>query len=120
MWGRQGRSGVGRDGPSRGWASVVLKERQEVIVTIARQVRRVQVREELVRVCEFWKELQRKYRSPDEVSAEGLGEEPRAPPSLFACLPPASPGPSSHRETNSAGVPRCMLVPRCMVSPVLV
>lgn len=64
---------MGRDGPSgRGWASVVLKERQEVIVTIARQVRGIQVREELIGICEFWKELEEKYRSPDEVSAEGL------------------------------------------------
>lgn len=54
-------------------ASVVLKERQEVIVTIARQVRGIQVREELIGICEFWKELEEKYRSPDEVSAEGLG-----------------------------------------------
>lgn len=51
-----------RDGPNRGWASVVLKEGQKVIVTIARQVRGVQVREELVRICEFWKEIQRRLR----------------------------------------------------------
>lgn len=57
--------------PSEGRASVVLKERQEVIVTIARQVGGVQVREELVRVCEFWKELEKKYRRPDKVVAEG-------------------------------------------------
>lgn len=56
-----------------GRASVVLKERQEVIVTIARQVRGIQVREELIGICEFWKELEKKYRSPDEVSAEGQG-----------------------------------------------
>lgn len=62
MWGRQGRSRVGRDGPGGGWASVVLKERQEVIVTIARQVGGVQVREELVGICEFWKEIQRRLR----------------------------------------------------------
>lgn len=41
--------------PTEG-ASVVLKERQKVIITIARQVGGVQVREELVRICEFWKE----------------------------------------------------------------
>lgn len=46
--------------PTEGWASVVLKERQEVIITIARQVRGIQVREELIRVCEFWKELEKK------------------------------------------------------------
>lgn len=46
-----------------GRASVVLKERQEVIVTIARQVGGVQVREELVGICEFWQELEEKCRS---------------------------------------------------------
>lgn len=56
-----------------GRPSVVLKEGQEVIVTIARQVGRIQVREELVGICEFWKELEKKYRSPDEGPAEGLG-----------------------------------------------
>lgn len=44
---------VGRAGPSGGWPSVVLKERQEVIVAIAWKVGGVQVGEELVRVCEF-------------------------------------------------------------------
>lgn len=53
---------MGRDGPGGGRASVVLKERQEVIVTIARQVGGVQVREELVGVCEFWQEIQRRLR----------------------------------------------------------
>lgn len=48
--------------PVEGWASVVLKERQEVIVTIARQVRGIQVREELIGICEFWKEIQRRLR----------------------------------------------------------
>lgn len=51
-----------RDGPDGGWASVVLKEGQKVIITIARQVGGVQVREELVRICEFWKEIQRRLR----------------------------------------------------------
>lgn len=60
--GTTGGSGVGRDGPGGGRASVVLKERQEVIVTIARQVGGVQVREELVGVCEFWQEIQRRLR----------------------------------------------------------
>lgn len=45
-----------------GWPSVVLKQRQEVIVTIARQVGGVQVRQELVRICEFGKEIQRRLR----------------------------------------------------------
>lgn len=40
---RRGRGGVGRGGPDGQRASVVLKERQEVIVTIARQVGGVQV-----------------------------------------------------------------------------
>lgn len=53
---------MGRDGPERGWASVVLKERQEIIVTIARQVGGVQVREELIGICEFRKEIQRRLR----------------------------------------------------------
>lgn len=48
----------GEGAPRRGGPSVVLKERQEVVVTIAWQVRGVQVGEELVRVCEFWKEIQ--------------------------------------------------------------
>lgn len=44
VWDRQGRRQSGRGGPDGGgWASVVLKERQEVIITIARQVRGVQV-----------------------------------------------------------------------------
>lgn len=47
--------------PTEG-ASVVLKERQKVIITIAWQVGGVQVREELVRICEFWKEIQRRLR----------------------------------------------------------
>lgn len=63
VWDRQGRRQSGRGGPDGGGrASVVLKERQEVIITIARQVRGVQVREELVRICEFWKEIQRRLR----------------------------------------------------------
>lgn len=49
---------MGRARPDGGGPSVVLKERQEVVVTIAWQVRGVQVGEELVRVCEFWKEIQ--------------------------------------------------------------
>lgn len=43
VWDRWGRSRVGRDGPNGERASVVLKERQEVIITIARQVGGVQV-----------------------------------------------------------------------------
>lgn len=44
---------MGRAGPNGGWPSVVLKERQEVIVAIAWKVGGVQVGEELVGVCEF-------------------------------------------------------------------
>lgn len=44
---------MGRDGPNGRWPSVVLKERQEVIVAIAWKVGGVQVGEELVGVCEF-------------------------------------------------------------------
>lgn len=87
--------------PTEGWASVVLKERQEVIITIARQVGGIQVREELIRVCEFWKELEKKYRSSDEVSAEGRagpGRGSRAPSGLFARPLPASWGPGPNRE----------------------
>lgn len=98
--------------PVEGWASVVLKERQEVIVTIARQVGGIQVREELIGICEFWKELEEKYRSPDEVSAEGLGW-PRVrtagvPPrtaGVRASLP-ASRGPGGAGDTNRAGWPQ--------------
>lgn len=58
---------VREDWPQRGWPSVVLKEGQEVIVTIAWQVGGVQVGEELVRVGEFWKELEEKmHRCPDD------------------------------------------------------
>lgn len=82
---------MGRDGPNRGWASVVFKERQEIIVTIARQVGGVQVREELIGICEFRKELEKKYRSPDEVLAEGLVKECSGTPTSvhlpFICLP---------------------------------
>lgn len=60
--GQTGKERRGEGGPLGGWASVVLKERQEVVVTIAWQVRRVQVREELVRIGEFWKEIQRRLR----------------------------------------------------------
>ena len=86
--------------PMQGWASVVLKERQEVIVTIARQVGGIQVREELVGVCEFWKELEEKYRSPVEVSAEGWASPRRGrqgTPGLFTCPRPASWGPGPNR-----------------------
>lgn len=52
-----GTDGIGgrvdRDGPNGRWPSVVLKERQEVIVAIAWKVGGVQVGEELIRVCEF-------------------------------------------------------------------
>lgn len=54
---------AGHSAPSpRGWAwgcraSVVLEERQEVIIAIAGQVGRVQVGQELIRVGEFWEEL---------------------------------------------------------------
>lgn len=59
MWDRQGKEAEwGGRAPTEGGPSVVLKERQEVIVTIARQVRGVQVGEELVGVREFWKEIQ--------------------------------------------------------------
>lgn len=62
VWdGGKERSGEGWPGGG-GRASVVLKEGQEVVVTIARQVRGVQVREELVGVCEFWQEIQRRLR----------------------------------------------------------
>lgn len=44
---------MGRDGSSGEWPSVVLKERQEVIVAIAWKVGGVQVGEELIGVCEF-------------------------------------------------------------------
>lgn len=82
--------------PMQGWASVVLKERQEVIITIARQVGGIQVREELVGVCEFWKELEEKYRSPVEVSAEGW----------------ASPG------QGRQGIPRPVCLPStCLLGP---
>lgn len=37
--------------------SVVLKERQKVIIAIAWQVRRIQVRKQLIWICEFWKQL---------------------------------------------------------------
>lgn len=97
---------MGRDGPDREWASVVLKERQKVIVTIARQVGGVQVREELVRICEFWKELEKKYRSPDEVLAEGLGEECRGTPTSVH-LPPGVL--AQIGGTNSAGCPHTHL-----------
>lgn len=94
--------------PTEG-ASVVLKERQKVIITIARQVGGVQVREELVRICEFWKELEKKYRSPDEVLAEGLGEECRVTPTPV-CLPSVYlPGSWPKRETTSAGCPQTHL-----------
>lgn len=53
-------------------ASVVLKERQEVIVTIARQVRGIQVREELIGICEFWKEIQRRLRHVGRSLRSGL------------------------------------------------
>lgn len=38
-------------------ASVVFKERQKVVVAIAGKVRRVQVRQQLVRVGQLWEEL---------------------------------------------------------------
>lgn len=57
--------------PTEG-ASVVLKERQKVIITIARQVGGVQVREELVRICEFWKEIQRRLRHVGRSLCSGL------------------------------------------------
>lgn len=44
---------MGRVGPSGEWPSVVLKERQEVIVAIAWKVGGIQVGEELIGVCEF-------------------------------------------------------------------
>lgn len=44
---------MGRGGPSGEWPSVVLKERQEVIVAIAWKVGGIQVGEELIGVCEF-------------------------------------------------------------------
>lgn len=37
--------------------SVVLKERQKVIIAIAWQIRRIQVRKQLIWICEFWKQL---------------------------------------------------------------
>ena len=99
--GRMGKEAEwGGVAPMQGWASVVLKERQEVIVTIARQVGGIQVREELVRVCEFWKELEEKDRSPVELSAEGWaspGQGGRASPGLFACPRLASWGPGPNR-----------------------
>lgn len=53
MW-EDGVGGVvGRAGPRGGWPSVVLKERQEVIVAIAWKVWGVQVGQELIWVCEF-------------------------------------------------------------------
>lgn len=52
-----GQMGVGGrvdgGGPSGRWPSVVLKERQEVVVAIAWKVWGVQVGEELIGVCEF-------------------------------------------------------------------
>lgn len=59
---------AGHSAPSpRGWAwgcraSVVLEERQEVIIAIAGQVGRVQVGQELIGVGEFWEEIQRRLR----------------------------------------------------------
>lgn len=37
--------------------SVVLKEREKVIIAIAWQIRRIQVRKQLIWICEFWKQL---------------------------------------------------------------
>lgn len=74
LWGRskcglRWGAGVGRR-PQ--WASVVLEEREEVIIAIAGQVRGVQVREELVRVGELWKEIQRRLRHVGRSLCSGL------------------------------------------------
>lgn len=53
MWDRWGRRQSGEGWPSGEWPSVVLKERQEVIVAIAWKVGGVQVGKKLIRVCEF-------------------------------------------------------------------
>lgn len=87
--GQTGKERRGEGGPLGGWASVVLKERQEVVVTIARQVRRVQVREELIRIGEFWKELEKKYRSQRRCQLKGQVRDPGHPNLLDAFrLPP--------------------------------
>lgn len=75
---RKGREAAWAGVPPRTWrgqVSVVFKERQEVIVTIARQVRGIQVGEELVGICEFWKELEKKDKILDEGWAEGPGTQ---------------------------------------------
>lgn len=49
---------------SRASASVVLKQRQQVVVVVARQVRRAEVGQQLVRVGQLRKQLQEQQGQP--------------------------------------------------------
>lgn len=91
--------------PTEG-ASVVLKERQKVIITIARQVGGVQVREELVRICEFWKELEKSTEAQMRFWLRGWVRNAGTPPRLFACPLSASRGPGPNGKLPVLAVPK--------------